>query len=249
MRITSTQTAKMVAEAALSPARFRKYTGQQSCKCPASCPATARDNSTKRTCQDSASSGKVSFCARTSGRVAVKVGVAMPDRCATQIPIQRLDNNRLIRQQGVSSRANAGTGSKRELPKQKDLRAKIEVVYSPKLLDYFQDPKCAGELADADIVIRTENPACGDLLVLSLKVSGDVLAAVRFQAKGCVAAIGCAAAMAEMTQGKTLAEARTIRREDILTAVEGLPDASLHASHLAFDALQEALLQVEQHGR
>ena len=41
--------------------------------------------------------------------------------------------------------------------------------------------------------------------------------------------------------GKTIAEARQLRREELVKAIGGLPKASLHASHLAMDALNAAL--------
>jgi nitrogen fixation protein NifU and related proteins len=46
-------------------------------------------------------------------------------------------------------------------------------MYSAQLLDHFQNPRNAGEIADADAVAEIENPACGDMLRLSLKVSAD----------------------------------------------------------------------------
>ena len=44
-----------------------------------------------------------------------------------------------------------------------------------------------------------------------------------------------------MIQGKSPAEAATLRREHLLEALGGLPNASVHATHLAMDALAELL--------
>ncbi len=48
-------------------------------------------------------------------------------------------------------------------------------------------------------------------------------------------------ALTELILGKTLNEARKLRREDIVAAVGGLPQASTHAAQLALDALSAAL--------
>jgi nitrogen fixation NifU-like protein len=114
-------------------------------------------------------------------------------------------------------------------------------MYSPQILDHFQNPRNAGDLADPDATAEIENPACGDVLRLSLKASADRITQVRFKAKGCVAAIACASALTELVVGKTLNEARNLRREEVSAAVGGLPQGSTHAAQLSLDALAAAL--------
>ena len=43
-------------------------------------------------------------------------------------------------------------------------------MYSPRLLDHFEHPRNAGALAEADARVRVENPACGDIVELAVKV-------------------------------------------------------------------------------
>jgi nitrogen fixation NifU-like protein len=114
-------------------------------------------------------------------------------------------------------------------------------MYSAQLLDHFQNPRNAGDIANPDATAEIENPACGDVLRLTFKVSADRILLARFKAKGCVAAIACASALTELVVGKTLKEAATIRREDVSVAVGGLPQASTHAAQLALDALSAGL--------
>ena len=117
-------------------------------------------------------------------------------------------------------------------------------MYSTQVLDHFEHPRNAGAIADADASARIENPACGDILELTLKVDGDRIAEIRFRAKGCVAAMACGSALTELVRGKSTDEARKLTREELLRAVDGLPQASSHASHLAMDALQAVLKQL-----
>lgn len=117
-------------------------------------------------------------------------------------------------------------------------------MYSAQLLDHFQNPRNAGEIAGADAAADVENPACGDVLRLTLKTSSGRITQAQFKSKGCVAAIACGSALTELIVGITLTEARNLRRADILTAVGGLPQASTHAAHLALDALSAALSQI-----
>lgn len=117
-------------------------------------------------------------------------------------------------------------------------------MFSPQVLDHFQHPRNSGSIAGPDASVQLQNPACGDVLQLSLKLVEGRIAEIRFLAKGCVPSIACASALTELVRDKTIADARAIRREQLIDAVGGLPQASSHASHLAIDALHAALDQL-----
>jgi len=118
-------------------------------------------------------------------------------------------------------------------------------MYSPQLLDHFEHPRNPGEVANADATAQVENPACGDILQLSVKVAQGHIAEIRFLAKGCVPAMACGSALTELVFGIRVEAARALRREEIVQAVGGLPEASAHASHLAMDALVAVLDQLK----
>lgn len=114
-------------------------------------------------------------------------------------------------------------------------------VYSAELLDHFQNPRNAGEVANADASAQLENPACGDILKLTLKLEGERIVDIRFLAKGCVPAMACGSAITELAKGKTVDMARQLSREELIAKVGGLPEASGHAAHLAIDTLRALL--------
>jgi NifU-like protein involved in Fe-S cluster formation len=53
--------------------------------------------------------------------------------------------------------------------------------------------------------------------------------------------MACASVLTELVKGRTLVEARGLQREEIVSAVGGLPKESMHASHLALDVLAAVL--------
>jgi nitrogen fixation NifU-like protein len=118
-------------------------------------------------------------------------------------------------------------------------------MYSRQVLDHFEHPRNPGEVVDSDATVQVENPACGDILKLSMKVANGHILDIRFLAKGCVPAMACGSALTELVKGKTVAAAGQLRREEVVQAVGGLPEASAHASHLAMDALAAALNQIK----
>ena len=115
-------------------------------------------------------------------------------------------------------------------------------MYSPQLLEHFQNPRNAGEVENPDVAAQIENPACGDVLRLSARIENGRISDIRFRAKGCVPAMACGSALTELVSGKGIDEARRLKREELVQKVGGLPQASTHASYLAMDALS-ALLQ------
>src|ERR1700681_49470 len=117
-------------------------------------------------------------------------------------------------------------------------------VYSPELLDHFQNPRNAGEVEAPDAIAQLENPACGDILELTFKLEGQRIADIRFRAKGCVPAMACGSAITELVKGKNLEEARRVSREELVRKVGALPQASAHASHLAMDTLVALLRKI-----
>lgn len=122
-------------------------------------------------------------------------------------------------------------------------------MFSSQVLDHFEHPRNSGSVADPDACVQLQNPACGDVLKLTLKLAEDRIAEIRFLAQGCVPSIACASALTELVRGKTISDARGINRAKLVECVGGLPPASSHASHLALDALRAALDQLAEHGR
>ena len=114
-------------------------------------------------------------------------------------------------------------------------------VYSAEVLDHFQNPRNAGDVVNPDASAQIENPACGDILKLTLRVIDGRISEIGFRAKGCVPAMACASLLTELVKDKTPNEARKLTRDDLITSIGGLPEASSHASSLALDALNSVL--------
>jgi nitrogen fixation NifU-like protein len=119
------------------------------------------------------------------------------------------------------------------------------VDYGERLLDHYENPRNAGDLDDADAVATVENQACGDVVRLALRISGGIVADVRFKASGCAAAIAAASAATELIIGRKLEEAAAVGRDQVAGALGGLPPAKVHCSILAEQAIRKAL---EGHG-
>ena len=109
------------------------------------------------------------------------------------------------------------------------------------LIDHFQNPRNVGELPPPAVTVAVMNPACGDILRLSVEWRGDVVAQVRYKARGCTASIAAGSALTELLQAKPRAEIPAITAADVETAVGGLIPESKHAAVLCIDAVKKLL--------
>jgi len=116
-------------------------------------------------------------------------------------------------------------------------------LYSPAVLEHFQNPRNAGDLPGATSQVEVTNPVCGDVLRLAARVGNGRILEARFKTRGCVAAIACSSWLTEWMLGKSEAELRALRPGQVADNLGGLAPASLHAADLACDALRALLAQ------
>jgi nitrogen fixation NifU-like protein len=116
-------------------------------------------------------------------------------------------------------------------------------MYSDKLLDHFKSPRNAGTLDPPADVVEISNPACGDILRLSVRWEAGRAAEVKYKTRGCTASIATGSALTEWMTGKTREELSEIQAAVIEEAVGGLSPESKHAAVLAVDAVRALLAQ------
>jgi len=112
--------------------------------------------------------------------------------------------------------------------------------YNPTVMDHFLNPRNTGELTDPTHRALVRNPACGDLLKLTIRVRDGVIAEARTKTFGCAAAIASSSALTEMILGRTLPDALRIRNTDVVAWLGGLPEYKIVCSVTAEEALKEA---------
>ena len=118
--------------------------------------------------------------------------------------------------------------------------ADMRRVYSEKVIDYFLNPRNLGEMQSADGFGRVTGP-CGDTMQIYLRVKDGKISDAKFITDGCGTSIACGGMVVEMVKGKSLAEAQQTTQDDILNALDGLPEESLHCALLAANTLRAAI--------
>jgi len=83
-------------------------------------------------------------------------------------------------------------------------------LYQEVILDHNKNPQNFGELEDANHFAEGNNPLCGDLLVLYIKMDGDRVEEIRFKGSGCAISTASASLMTEIVAGKSLEEVNAL---------------------------------------
>lgn len=114
-------------------------------------------------------------------------------------------------------------------------------MYPAALLDHFQNPRNVGELPAPAAIVEVSNPACGDILRLSVRFENGTAREVRYKVRGCTASIAAGSALTEWIAGKTRAELSAFTAGVIEDAVGGLPAESKHAAALCAEGVKALL--------
>jgi|TARA_B100000959_G_C14893997_1_gene587987 nitrogen fixation NifU-like protein len=93
----------------------------------------------------------------------------------------------------------------------------MEDMYREVILDHYKNPRFKGELDPADISYQDDNPLCGDMIRIDLRVDeNNRVVECAFSGQGCAISQASASMLMEDIQGKSLEEIKEYSRDDIL---------------------------------
>jgi tRNA-uridine 2-sulfurtransferase len=114
--------------------------------------------------------------------------------------------------------------------------------------DHLDAPSGKGALADSPHTGAAGGAACGDVVRISLRIEGERIAQVGFDAEGCGAVTAAASATVELVQGEPFLSACSLCPGDVADALGGLTPSKRHAAELVADALHRALGKAAKEG-
>ncbi len=116
----------------------------------------------------------------------------------------------------------------------------MKQIYPEKTIDHFLNPRNLAAIADPDGFARVTGP-CGDTMEIRLRVRDGGVLNTSFWTDGCGPSIASGSMVTELAKGRSISEAQKITQQDVLDALGGLPEESLHCALLAANALKEAI--------
>lgn len=124
---------------------------------------------------------------------------------------------------------------------QEEIIEKEREIYSEKVIQEYQNPKNFCKLENADSSGKITG-VCGDTMEIFLKIENQRISKASFLTDGCGATIACGSMVTQMIEGKKIKEVENLRTEDLIKALEGLPDENLHCAKLAVATVHMALV-------
>ncbi|WP_455393306.1 iron-sulfur cluster assembly scaffold protein [[Eubacterium] cellulosolvens] len=123
---------------------------------------------------------------------------------------------------------------------QAELDADAEATYSKKVLAEYKNPQNFGRMNEPDSVAIITG-TCGDTMEFFLRINDGKINEVQFMTDGCGATIACGSMTTKLAKGKSLQEVSKFTNNDLIKALDGLPDENLHCAKLAVDTLHKAI--------
>jgi len=90
-------------------------------------------------------------------------------------------------------------------------------IYEEHVLDHYEDPYHRGDLEKATHSHEADNPLCGDVVHIDLRIDGDEkIQEAWFSGDGCVISQASASMLMETIEGKSLEDIRNFTAEEML---------------------------------
>ena len=128
---------------------------------------------------------------------------------------------------------------------QAELDKDAEAIFSKRVIEEYKNPQNVGIIEAPDGYSSTSG-SCGDTIEIYLKIEGDIVTNIKFMTDGCGTTIACGSMGTKMAKGKTLAAIKQMKDEDLITALDGLPDENLHCVRLMMGTLHRAVHEYEE---
>ena len=114
-------------------------------------------------------------------------------------------------------------------------------MYTEIVYDHFMNPRNAYLMDNSNGEGQVGDPACGDSLMIFIRVENNILEEVSYLVYGCPASIATSSMTSVLAKGKAIEDALEIKEKDIIEALGGLPKGKEHCSNLGVSALRLAI--------
>jgi nitrogen fixation protein NifU and related proteins len=89
-------------------------------------------------------------------------------------------------------------------------------IYKENILDHYKNPHNKGTLEKADVIFTENNPVCGDVITINLKISDGKVADSRFNGTGCAISQAAASMLTDHIKGMDITKVKNLKREDVV---------------------------------
>jgi nitrogen fixation NifU-like protein len=116
----------------------------------------------------------------------------------------------------------------------------LQSLYRQTVLDHCRHPRNFRRMERADRRAEGHNPLCGDKVTMYVRLDGDTIADVAFEATGCAISLASASMLTERVRGRRLADAEAAIAEvaAVFSTGRAAPAAALHGDLAALGGVR-----------
>lgn len=78
----------------------------------------------------------------------------------------------------------------------------LDQLYRSVIMDHYKNPRNKGVLEENNVTIDMNNPTCGDVIHLTLKVEEGIVRDAKFEGEGCSISMASASMMTQIIKNK-----------------------------------------------
>jgi len=115
-------------------------------------------------------------------------------------------------------------------------------MYRENIMDHYKNPHNHGTLDDSDIKHTENNPLCGDVITISLKLKEGKVYDIKFVGKGCAISQAAVSMLTDEVKGKNIDEINSMTKEDVVNMLGiSIGPVRSKCATLGLVAIQEGL--------
>ncbi len=124
---------------------------------------------------------------------------------------------------------------------QQQIGEQERALYSAGVIEHAHNPRNMRRMVGAHAFAAIRG-WCGDTMEFYLRLTaGGRIAEVTFMTDGCGPTVACGSMLASLVRGLSPEKALLISAQDLISALKGLPEESVHCAELAVNTLQAAI--------
>jgi nitrogen fixation NifU-like protein len=116
-------------------------------------------------------------------------------------------------------------------------------TYSETYMKHFQFPQNLGEVENPTAVaeVQYKGGGCFDRISMSIKIEDNLVKDIKYRVRGCSGTIAACSALSTLVMEKNIDDVKQITKENLISALDGIPEQKQHSVELTLEALQKLI--------
>jgi nitrogen fixation NifU-like protein len=124
---------------------------------------------------------------------------------------------------------------------EKEILETMKKIYSETVIDHAMNPRNTDQIPSPDGLGSTTS-GCGETMEIRLRAKEGKITDSSFWTNGCSTTVACGSIVSELIKGEHVSQVLAIDQNDIIEALDGLPEGNKHCALLAVNAVKAAAL-------